>query len=163
MAGLMVVAVSVAGCIAPDVVVIGALGVTVDEEQRPILVVQSCEGAVAGVDLTFDREGLADDQENEQVAAWIPQAPVRGVSELVLHAPTDAWQGEAVDVVADRGYIASAVGEGDSEVLTQVAFRGMDLLEMRPGAVYRNAADPDEKELVGGSAEDFTAYVCSRR
>jgi len=33
LAGLMVVVASLSGCIAPDVEVIGALGVTVDEEQ----------------------------------------------------------------------------------------------------------------------------------
>jgi hypothetical protein len=161
--GLTVVVVSVSGCIAPDVEVMGALGVTVDDEQRPVLVVEACEGAAAGVDLTFDREGLADDEENEQVAAWVPQAPVSGTSELLLHAPTGPWEGEAVAVVGDRGYIATAVGEGDSEVLSQVAFRGVDLVEMEPGTVYRNDTDPDERELIGSSAEDFTADVCNRR
>lgn len=37
----MVVVASLSGCIAPDVEVIGALGVTVDEEQRPVVVVEA--------------------------------------------------------------------------------------------------------------------------
>ncbi len=41
LAGLMVVVASLSGCIAPDVEVIGALGVTVDEEQRPVAVVEA--------------------------------------------------------------------------------------------------------------------------
>ncbi|MGH3802387.1 MAG: hypothetical protein ACRDTD_20085, partial [Pseudonocardiaceae bacterium] len=41
LAGLMVVVASLSGCIAPDVEVIGALGVTVDEEQRPVVVVEA--------------------------------------------------------------------------------------------------------------------------
>jgi hypothetical protein len=65
-------------------------------------------------------------------------------------------------VVGDRVYIATAVGEGDREVLSQVAFRGVDLADMEPGTVYINDTDPDIRELVGRSAEDFTADVCSR-
>jgi hypothetical protein len=33
---------------------------------------------------------------------------------------------------------------------------------MEPGTVYANDTDPDVRELVGRSAEDFTADVCSR-
>ena len=153
---------SLAGCIAPDGEVIGALGVTVDEEQRPVVVVEACEGAATGGHLYFVRESLTDDEENEHVAAWISDAPVSGTSELVLHAPAGPWAGEAVKVVVDRGYIATAVGEGDREVLSQVAFRGGDLAAMEPGTIYANDTDPDVRELVGRSAEDFTADVCSR-
>ena len=67
----MVVVASLTGCIASDVEVIGALGVTVDEEHRPVVVVEACEGTATGVDLFFDREVLTDDEENEQVATWI--------------------------------------------------------------------------------------------
>ena len=64
-AGLTVVVASMAGCIATEVEVIGGLGVTVDEEQRAVVVVEACEGAATGVDLFFDRESLTDDEENE--------------------------------------------------------------------------------------------------
>lgn len=37
----MVVVASLSGCIARDVEVIGALGVTVDEDQRPVAVVEA--------------------------------------------------------------------------------------------------------------------------
>jgi hypothetical protein len=149
-------------CIAPDVEVIGALGVIVDEEQRPVVVVEACEGAATEVDLVFDREGMTDDEENEQVAAWKSDAPVPGTSQLVLHAPAGPWAGESVDVLVDRGYIAMAVGVGDSEVLSQVAFRASDLADMQPGTVYNNDSDPDVPELIGRSTEDFTADVCNR-
>lgn len=161
-AGMTLLVASLSGCIAPEVEVIGALGVTVDAQQRPVIVVEACEGRAAGVDLSFDREGLADDEENQQVAAWVPDAPVAGTSELVLHDPRGSWGGEAVDVAPDRGYIATAVGEGDREVLSQVAFRGADLADLEPGTVYLNDADPDVRELVGRSAEEFSADVCHR-
>lgn len=160
--GLAVVLASLAGCIAPDVEVIGALGVAVDEEQRPVVVVEACDRAATRVALSFDRESLTGDQENEQVAAWISEPPARGTSQLVLHAPAGSWAGEPVEVIADRGYIATAVGEGDREVLSQVAFRGEDLADMEPGTVYINDSNPDVPELVGRNTEDFTADVCSR-
>jgi hypothetical protein len=161
-AGLTVVVVSLAGCVAPDVEVIGALGVTVDEEQRPVVVVEACEGAATEVDLFFDRESLGDDEENEQVATWTSDASVPGTSELALHAPAGPWAGESVEVRVDRGYIATAVGQGAREVLSQVAFHGGDLGDMELGTVYSNDAEPEVRELFGRSAEDFTADVCSR-
>jgi hypothetical protein len=87
---------------------------------------------------------------------------VPGTSEVVLHAPARPWAGTIVGTVGDRGYIATAVGAGDREVLSQVAFRGADLAGMQPGRVYTNDADPEVTELNGRSAEDLTAAVCGR-
>lgn len=42
---LTVVVGSLTGWVTPDVEVVGALGVTVDEEQRPVVVVEAYEGA----------------------------------------------------------------------------------------------------------------------
>lgn len=161
-AGLALVLASLTGCVAPDVEVVGALGLTVDERQQPVVVVEACDGAATEVELFFDREGLSDHQANEQVAAWSADPPVPGTSELVLDAPAAPWAGEPVEVAVDRGYLASATGEGDAEVLSQVAFRGEDFAEMEPGTVYANSPDPDASALVGRSAEDFTAEVCGR-
>ena len=162
LAGLAVLIASLTGCVAPDVEVIGALGVTVDEEQRPVVVVEACEGVATRVDLSFDRESLTEGEGNEQVGAWIADEPVPGTSELVLNAPAGPWAGASVEVVVDRGYVATALGEGDREVLSQVSFRGEDFAEMEPGTVYINDTDPDARQLLGRSAEDFTADVCSR-
>ena len=161
LAGLTVVVASLAGCIAPDVEVIGALGVTVDEEQRPVVVVEACAGAATEVDLFFDREGLAEDEENEQVAAWSSDVPVPGTSELVLHAPAGPWAGESVEMVVDRGYIATAVGEGTVRCSVRWHSAARTSPTMEPGTVYINER-PGRQELVGRSAEDFTADVCSR-
>jgi hypothetical protein len=86
--------------------------VTVDEKQRPVLVVEACEGAATKVNLFLDREGLTDDEENEQVTARISDVPMSGTSELVLHAPAGPRAGQSVEVIVDRGYMATAVGEG---------------------------------------------------
>ncbi len=157
-----VAATALAGCIAPDVEVVGAVGVTVDDQARAVLVVEPCDAAAVSVDLHHDREGLEDDETNEQVGSWTAAAPATGTSELALHAPSAPWEGQGVEVSADRGYIASALGEGEHEVLTQVAFRGSDLAAMEPGTVYRNDPDPDVTTLVARSPEEFTAEMCSR-
>ena len=121
-------------------------------DPRRSVAVEACAGAATGVDLFFDREGLADDEENEEVAAWISDAPVPGASELVLHAPAGRWAGESVEVVVDRGSIATAVGEGGREVLSQVAFRSGDLAVMEPGTVYTNDSDPDVRVMISANS-----------
>ncbi len=157
-----VAAVSLSACIAPDVEVIGALGVMVDEESRPVLVVEACDGAARLVTVSYNREGLTDDEENEDIASWTSAEPVRGKSALVIHAPSAPWQGEGVDLPVDRGYIAGGEGEGNKQVLTEVAFRGSQLAGMEPGTVYRNDPDPDVTTLVARTPTDFSAEVCSR-
>ena len=149
-------------CIAPDVEVIGALGVTVDDESRPVIVVEACDGSAVGVHLSYDREGLEPDETNEEIGEWLAVTPAPGTSELALHAPEDPWQGESVELPLDRGFVATGAGQGDEEVLSQVAFTGADLATMEPGAVYRSAADPDDRTLISGSLEEFSTEVCSR-
>lgn len=161
-AGAVLVWASLSACIAADVEVIGALGVTVDEGGRPVLVVEACDGAAIAVALSFDRDGLADDEENEAVASWTASEPAAGKSELVLHAPSPPWTGPAVDLSADRGYIAGGVGEDDKQVLTQVAFSGAQLAEMDPDMVYRNDPDPDVTSLVARTPAEFSGEVCAR-
>ena len=156
------VAVCLSACIAPDVDVIGALGVTVDDQGRPVLVVEPCEGAAILVTLSFNREGLSDDEENETLGSWTAAEPTAEMSELVLSVPSAPWHGVGVDLPAGRGYIAGGQGHGDKQVLTQVAFDAGDLAEMKPGNVYRNHPDPDVTALVARSPAEFSAEVCGR-
>ncbi|USQ77223.1 hypothetical protein [Ornithinimicrobium cryptoxanthini] len=168
--GTGILAAVLSGCIAPDVEVSGALGVTVDEEARPVLVVEACDGGATVVSLSFDREGLTDDEVNEDIGQWTAAEPVPGASELALHAPAAPWQGEAVELPVDRGYIAGGQGAAEGEVLTQVSFRGPDLAGLDPALVYRNDpdsltnldADPGDSALVASTPEEFSAQVCSR-
>lgn len=161
-ASACIVAVLMSACVAPDVDVIGALGVTVDEDARPVLVVEPCAGAAILVTLTYNREGLTDDEENEEIARWTSAEPAVGTSKLVLHAPSAPWHGEGINLAFDRGYIAGAQGDGDKQVLTQVAFTGTQLAEMKPGMVYRNDPNPGVTTLVARTPADFTAEICSR-
>ena len=161
-AGTFIAAVSLSSCIAPDVEVIGAVGLTVDAQARPVLVVEACDGAATLVTLAFDRQGLADDEENEEIASWTTATPAAGKSELALHSPGAPWRGAAIELPIGRGYVAGGQGEGDKQVLTQVAFNAADLPGLAPGTVYRNGVDPDVTTLVARSAAEFSAEVCSR-
>ena len=60
------------------------------------------------------------------------------------------------------GYIATAVGQGEREVLSQVAFHGDDVDDLEPGTVYTKDTDPEGQELIRRCAKDFTTDVCSR-
>jgi hypothetical protein len=151
---------SLSACIAPDVEVIGALGVTVDDAGRPVLVVEACDGAATLVTLSFNREGLTDDEENEDIASWTSTEPAAGRSELPLHAPSAPWQGESIDLSVERGYVAGGKGEGNKQVLTQVAFRGSQFAEMESGTIYRNDHNLDVTRLVAVNPTDFSAEVC---
>lgn len=150
------------GCIAPDVEVIGAVGVTVDAQQRPALVLEACDGATTRVDLSFDREGPAEGEENEMVGDWLADAPVPGSSEVVLGSPTAPWVGGSVELRDDRGYIASAAGEGDADVLTQVAFRGGDIAGLEQEMVYTNAEGLEDFGLRARSPAVFSRETCDR-
>ena len=103
------------------------------------------------------------DDSARSIASWTASGPAAGRTDLVLHAPAAPWRGKAVDLPVDRGYIAGGQGEGERQVLTQVAFRGAHLAEMEPGKVYRNSPDPDITSLVARTPADFSYEVCSRR
>ena len=136
------------------------MGVTVDEQQRPVLIVEACQGTAAEVNMYFDRQGLADNEQNVKVETWVATDPQRGSGELTLHAPAEAWSGDPVELSSHRGYIVDGIGEGDSGVLSQVYFRGRDITSMDPGTVYTN--DAQGYDLVGRSAEEFRSETCSR-
>jgi hypothetical protein len=136
--------------------------VTVDEKQRPVLVVEACEGAATKVNVFLDREGLTDDEENEQVAARISDVPMPGTSELVLHAPAGPQAGQSVEVIVDRGIHSDGGRWGGPWGAQSGGFRGVDLAAMAPGTVNINDYDLHVRELVGLMAEDFRRRVQSR-
>lgn len=159
------VVVSLSGCLAftpepPPVV--GALGVTVDDDGRPVVVAEPCGGTAARVDLSWTREGLAAEQENETLGVFLAPSGEAGWSELVLHDPAPPWEGEAVEVEpGPRGVIATGT-TADDEILTQVTFRPGDLPSMEPGTVYLNDPSSEELTLEAMSRAEFTSLVCGR-
>lgn len=142
--------------------VVGALGVTVDEAGRPVVLVEPCGGTVARVDLAGTREGLAPDQENTELGSFVARSADPGWTELALHEPAAPWEGEPVEVGPDaRGVIASGTTV-DGEILTQVAFRAGQLPGMEPGTVYLSDPAGEGLTLEEMTRSAFTALVCGR-
>ncbi|GAA5161270.1 hypothetical protein [Ornithinimicrobium tianjinense] len=163
--GLGVAVVSVSGCLglAPaPAPVSGAVGVTVDETGGPVLVVEACEESAARVELSWTREGLADDQQNQAIGVYAATAPRAGTSRLALGDPGAEWDGEPFDLDGDtRGVIAGGSTTA-GHTLRDVVFLESDLAELTPGAV-RWAQGVSEQGTVISSTlpeEEFSAAVC---
>ena len=150
------------GCIAPDIDVVGALGVKVTEDGSAVIVVEPCQAQAITVDLTRDREGLDGSETNETLRVWRADPPT-GAGEIVIGDVAEPWQGESFDLEPGRGYISGGQGAQPKEVLTQVSFRTDDLAGFDPAMVYTNTKDVDSSEMQARSPAEFTAWACGRR
>lgn len=159
--GTLALAGSVSGCIAPDVIIIGAVGLTVTESGEPVLVIEPCDGEAARVTLSHSREGLAPNEENEYLVRWTASPAQAERSELVIHDVQAPWRGPSFTMEAGRGYVADGAGTGKKDVLTQVAFRADDLAGFDPGTVYINDVDPDSTSMLALSAAEFSQWACA--
>lgn len=149
------------GCIAPDVEVEGATGLTVDDEHRPVLLVEPCGTAAVRVTLSGTREGLDPSETNREDAVWTATRPPTELSELALHQPGPAWQGPAFTARPGLGYIAEAGSTTRQGVITQVSFYTDDLPGLRPGTVYVGP-DLDTGDYRQMTREEFSDWACSR-
>ncbi|AXH95769.1 hypothetical protein [Ornithinimicrobium avium] len=153
-------AVLLSGCIAGEVPERGGgIGVSVDAQERAVVVVHACEPAPLTVSLALGREGLAPGETNEAVGAWTASAPVAATTELALHDPGAGWEGDPVELLGARSYVADGSVGGQGSLGT-VAFRYADLARMEPGSVYVNGTDPDAVEMVRLSVEEFASRAC---
>lgn len=153
-------AAALSGCIAGTVPErVGGIAVTVDGQERPVVVVHPCEPSPLAVSVVRGREGLAPDQTNEAVGSWTASAPVTGTTELVLHDPGATWEGEPVELLGARTYVVDGAAGGRTSLGT-VAFAYADLAGMRRGSVYVSGTDPDAAGLVELSVEEFVARAC---
>lgn len=150
---------TVAGCIAPDAEVVGKVGVTVDDQQRPIIVMEACDATAEELHLSKDREGLPPEEPNEQLGEWTAEGGAPGRSELALHAPASPWAGDPVTLPDSGGVIAGATGTGWDEVLSQVSFRVADLETMEPGVIQVNQST-GSFALRSMTSEEFRAFAC---
>lgn len=142
------------GCL-PEIDVTGKVVLTVDTEQRPILLLYPCTGDVTWVNVSADREGLTDNEQNEEIGTWETSESVTEATELDPRALAAPWTGPTVTLETDRGYIASAVGSGEESVLSQVSWRMEALPTLEPGKMYRNL-DLDSHDL----SEVTAASLC---
>lgn len=149
------------GCIAPDIDVVGAMGLTVTEDGRPVLVVEPCEVEAVSVTFSLDREGLKPEETNPQVAEWDAEPAAAGQTRIVLHDVQPPWKGPDVTVEDGRGYIAGGISSQVKGVLTQVSFKVDDLADLSPDTIYTNES-PDSVSLRGHSPSGFVEWACGR-
>lgn len=154
-------ALGLTGCIAPDIVVQGAVGLTVDEQHRPVLLVEPCGASVVRLTLAGTREGLEPSETNRSEGSWTATNPPSELTEMVMHRPTLTWQGPPFTPRPGLGYIAEAGTTTQDGVITQVSFHTDDLPDLEPGTVYVGP-DPETDEYREMTREGFSSWACSR-
>lgn len=150
------------GCIAPDIDVVGALGLTVTEDGRPVLVVEPCDSSAVMVTLHLSRQGVAPEETNPEVARWTAEPVAAGQTRIVLDEVADPWAGPDVTLEPGEGYIAGGASSVVKQVLSQVAWSEDAVSTFSPGTVYINDADPGSGAMQGIPEAEFAARVCSR-
>ncbi|MFX0539681.1 hypothetical protein ACQBAT_01745 [Ornithinimicrobium sp. Y1847] len=153
--------VTLSGCIAPDINVIGGVGFAVDDQGRLMVVVEGCGRPVVRVHMAYNREGLTSDEEpNEEIGEWTLDDSQNPPAQLVISDPGPEWTGSAVRIDPERGVIADGLGER-SDVLTQASLAPGQIPQLEPGKVYYTPrGDP---VAVAGTRAEFTAWACSDR
>lgn len=149
------------GCIAPDVHHQGAVGLTVDDQHRPVLLVEPCGASLVRVTLAGTREGLDPAETNRSEGGWTATNPPTELTELVMHRPAPTWQGPVFAPRPGLGYIAEAGTTTQDGVITQVSFHTDDLPDLEPGTVYVGP-DPESGEFREMTREGFSSWACSR-
>ncbi len=117
--------------------IVGKVGISVDTEGNPVVVVAVCDGYLDQVEISQGREGLAEDETNPLVGTWDAAGQHTGVSELDLAAPGSDWQ-TRTPVSLEPGvlYIVTAHQVGADVQASQVDFDVGDLRGLEPGYVY---------------------------
>lgn len=124
-------ALAVAGCgNAMTTEIVGATGVTVDQQGDPQAVVVVCHASIDRLTLTGDRTGLAADERNPLLGTWTAHdALTRGVHRMPLLAPSGEWSfaGSFRSFEPERRYILVASNSERDLSTSQVVFHSNDL------------------------------------
>lgn len=114
----------------------GATGVTVDDQGKPVVLVMVCHSTIDQIEISADREGLKETEENKILGTWTTSKAKKGLISLDLSAPGEEWKTESSFVPeASKGYIVIA-SQSDADVeATQASFHGRDLESLTPDEV----------------------------
>ena len=113
----------------------GLTGIEVDEAGGVTVVVHVCREGVRSISVVGDREGLAETEENEQVALYEAGADLDGRVTLDLGMPSDGWTPRTPTALdPDEGYVIGAEGgQGSDEETQDVWVAAGRLADLRPG------------------------------
>ncbi|MDQ6526777.1 hypothetical protein RB608_24355 [Nocardioides sp. LHD-245] len=116
--------------------IVGTVGITVDAEDHPLVLVRVCEGRIDTIEVHGDRAGLAEDEANPILGSWHAETGRDGLVELALGAANDGWSGPDDLSLADgRTYVVTADDSGEDAEATQVSFTTAQLAALTPDQV----------------------------
>ncbi len=149
------------GCVGADAEVNGDVGISVDSNGHPIVVIAICKDFVDQVSVTLGREGLKESEANPAVGVFKAGEDIKESAALDLSDPGSSWSNhEPVALDPTKHYIAIAEQAKADVEAAQVDFFGRDLAKMKPGFVYTNTDDIDKVEFDEHKAADFQAFAC---
>jgi len=106
-------AVTVSGCNIVTTDISGQVGVTM-AHGHPTILVLSCDAALGILDVSGDRTGLNEDEENPRLGHWTAATPETGLVELDPANPA-GWSGAGWEWETGRVVIVGA-GSADEDV-----------------------------------------------
>jgi hypothetical protein len=132
--------------------IIGATGVTVDDEHHPVVLVQLCKGTIDHVELSGTREGLSDEEPNPSYGGWDAASPAQGSISVNLGTGTQGWTGPTFSPEPDRRYIVDASSSTADAATSQAVFSAEDLARLQPGRVLRGDGEVVSRATFGTDA-----------
>lgn len=115
--------------------VIGATGITVDDQGNPVALIEVCTGTIDHLDVAGTREGLADDEPNPSFGEWAAADPQQGPIEVNLITGTPGWTGPKLVLESGHGYIVEGNSSTADVVASQTVFTVGSLAKLKPGQV----------------------------
>jgi hypothetical protein len=129
----------------------GVVGVTVDAQGKPVIVVQMCEGHIDGATMY---------REDETFGKWEVSSPVTGFSQFDLDTGGNGWAvvGDLVGRDPKLRYTIYGWSKDNSRSANHLDFSEQELAELKPGTVL-----VPERKAEGNrrrSLQDFKDKTC---
>lgn len=151
-------AVLLAGCgnSIADVEKVGNVGVTVDDQGKPVVLVAPCREGRVRVDVSLGRTAdMASTEKNQPVGNWTAAAASADPSELHLTDPGSGWEGDAVAAPAPEAMwvVTARFADDDETVLSGPTFDGKQLKGLSADDVLIAPADADSASTTVARAD----------
>ena len=145
----------------------GVMGVTVDENGRPVGVLEVCEGHIDGASLYETPADEASQSPSQHVGDWSVAPAATSSSYLDLTKPTGAWRSDTpfATLHPGRSYTLYGWTRDNSWSAGGVDFSPEDLKQLRPDQVRYDAGlhadedDPDDTTATVPISE-FRSRAC---
>jgi hypothetical protein len=151
---------ALSGCTVPPG---GIVGVTVDAQGKPVIVVQMCEGHIDGATLYLpDPDPDRIPPQDKTMGSWEVASPVTGFSQFRLDAAGNGWR--LVSTLEPRDpetrYSIYGWSKDNSWSANHLHFSERELVGLEPGSVRVPSEDPESEDNRTESLEDFRSKTC---